>query len=40
MPKNLLEQVKELEELFTVDGDQLKKIVAHFVQELEKGKFL
>lgn len=37
MPKDLLEQVKELEELFAVDQTQLKKIVAHFVKELEKG---
>ncbi|EER23986.1 hexokinase, putative [Coccidioides posadasii C735 delta SOWgp] len=37
MPKDLLEQVKELEELFTVDQARLKKIVDHFVKELEKG---
>lgn len=38
MPKNLLDQVKELEELFTVDKAKLKEIVAHFVNELQKGE--
>lgn len=37
VPKDLLEQIKELEELFTVDGPKLKEIVNHFVKELEKG---
>ncbi|KAI1977506.1 hexokinase [Ophidiomyces ophidiicola] len=37
MPKDLLELVKELEELFTVDQAHLKKIVDHFIKELEKG---
>lgn len=38
MPKELLEQIKELEELFTVDQNKLKQIVDHFVNELAKGK--
>jgi hexokinase len=38
MPKCLLGQLKELEELFTVDRAKLKQIVAHFVKELEKGE--
>lgn len=37
MPKNLLEQIKEFEEMFTVSGEKLKQIVDHFVKELEKG---
>jgi hexokinase len=37
VPKDLLQQIKELEEIFTVDGDRLKKITNHFVKELEKG---
>jgi hexokinase len=37
IPQNLLEQIKELERLFTVDKAQLKKITEHFVDELAKG---
>ena len=37
VPKNLLEQIKELERLFTVDQAKLKEITNHFVKELEKG---
>ena len=37
VPKDLLEQIKELEELFMVDQAKLKQIVDHFVKELEKG---
>lgn len=37
MPKALLDEIKELEETFTVDTARLKKIVAHFVNELTKG---
>ncbi|OJD13990.1 hexokinase [Emergomyces pasteurianus Ep9510] len=37
MPKDMLEQLKTLEELFTVDQTKLKQIVDHFVKELEKG---
>ncbi|KAI9812014.1 MAG: hexokinase A [Pycnora praestabilis] len=37
VPKDLLEQIKDLERLFTVDAEKLKKITDHFVSELEKG---
>ncbi|KAH8704745.1 putative hexokinase Kxk [Talaromyces proteolyticus] len=37
IPKDLLSQIKEFEEQFTVDRQKLKEIVAHFVKELEKG---
>ncbi|KAL1993446.1 hypothetical protein VTN49DRAFT_3395 [Thermomyces lanuginosus] len=37
LPKNILDQIREFEELFTVDRAKLKQIVAHFVKELEKG---
>lgn len=37
LPQNLLEHIKRFEEVFTVDTAQLKKIVKHFVSELEKG---
>jgi hexokinase len=37
VPKDLLNQIKEFEEIFTVDQKKLKEIVAHFVKELEKG---
>ena len=38
MPKELLEQIKVLEDLFTVDQKKLKEIVEHFVKELTKGE--
>jgi hexokinase len=38
VPKDLLDQIKELERLFTVDKAKLKEIRDHFVKELEKGK--
>lgn len=38
VPQNLLEQIKELERLFTVDQQKLKEITEHFVKELTKGK--
>ena len=38
VPKDLLEQIKELERLFTVDQAKLKQITQHFVSELEKGE--
>ena len=38
MPKDLLDQIKELEELFTVGQSKLKEIVDHFIKELQKGK--
>ena len=37
VPKDLLEQIKELEDLFTVDQAKLKEVVNHFVKELDKG---
>ncbi|KYK57705.1 hexokinase [Drechmeria coniospora] len=37
IPKDLLEQVKRLEDLFTVDKNKLKEITDHFVSELAKG---
>ncbi|KAE8132509.1 hypothetical protein BDV38DRAFT_260854 [Aspergillus pseudotamarii] len=39
LPQNLLEQIKQFEDIFTVDGTKLKQIVDHFVKELEKGGF-
>ena len=38
VPESLLEQIKQLEETFTVDKKKLKEVTAHFVKELEKGK--
>jgi hexokinase len=40
VPKDLRNQIKEFEDLFTVDRIKLKQIVDHFVRELEKGQFL
>jgi hexokinase len=37
VPKSLLEQIKELEDIFLVDQKKLKEITDHFVKELEKG---
>ena len=37
IPKDLLEEIKELERLFTVDQAKLKQITERFVKELEKG---
>ncbi|PWY69200.1 hexokinase hxk [Aspergillus sclerotioniger CBS 115572] len=37
VPQNLLQQIKDFEEHFTVDRSTLKKIVDHFIKELEKG---
>ncbi len=39
VPKDLLQQIKRLEELFTVDTKKLKEVTEHFVKELEKGEF-
>ncbi|KAL6714671.1 hexokinase [Lecanora helva] len=38
VPDNILEQIKHLEEIFTVDQAKLKEITNHFVKELGKGK--
>ena len=37
VPKDLLNEIKRLEDLFTVSTDQLKGITEHFVAELAKG---
>lgn len=37
VPKNLLEQIKRLEEQFVVPGEKLKEITDRFVSELTKG---
>jgi hexokinase len=38
VPKDLMQEIKRLEELFTVDTQTLKAITKHFVSELTKGK--
>jgi hexokinase len=38
VPKDLMAEIKRLEEMFTVDRTKLKAITAHFVKELEKGE--
>lgn len=38
VPKDLQEEIKRLEEQFTVPKDKLKQITDHFVEELKKGK--
>jgi hexokinase len=37
-PKDLLNEIKHLEELFTIDTAKLKEISSHFETELEKGE--
>lgn len=37
LPKDLLNEVRKLEEIFTVDTAKLKEITNHFVNELAKG---
>ncbi|KAK4691031.1 hexokinase, partial [Lecanoromycetidae sp. Uapishka_2] len=37
VPDDLLEQIKYLEKIFTVDQAKLKEVTNHFVKELEKG---
>lgn len=37
IPKDLLDQIRYIEELFTVDATKLKTISDHFVSELAKG---
>ena len=39
VPKDLLQEIKRLEELFTVDTAMLKKVTDHFISELDKGKY-
>lgn len=38
VPKDLLQEIKRLEDLFTVPQAKLKEITKHFVSELAKGK--
>ena len=40
VPKDLQQEIKRLEELFTVDTAKLKGITTHFVSELTKGMIL
>jgi hexokinase len=37
IPKDLLEQIRQLEKDFTVPIEKLKQITDHFVSELTKG---
>ncbi|KAK6084218.1 hexokinase [Seiridium cupressi] len=37
VPKDLLQEIKKLEQHFTIDTPKLKQITAQFVSELEKG---
>ena len=37
VPKDLLQEIKKLEEQFSIDSATLKKITDHFVSELTKG---
>ncbi|GFF43660.1 hexokinase [Aspergillus udagawae] len=37
VPQNLLQQIKDFEDMFTVGAAKLKQVVDHFVKELEKG---
>lgn len=39
VPRDLLQEIKRLEELFTVDKAKLKSITDHFVSELAKGEW-
>ena len=38
VPDDLLEQIKNLEKIFTVEQAKLKEITTHFVKELDKGQ--
>lgn len=37
VPKDMLQQIAKLEEIFTVPKEKLKEISDHFVSELTKG---
>jgi hexokinase len=37
VPKDLLDQINRLEDLFLVPAEKLKEVTNHFVKELEKG---
>lgn len=38
VPKDLLSEIKRLEDMFTISTEKLKAITSHFVKELEKGE--
>lgn len=38
VPKDLVAEIKRLEDLFTVDKTKLKAITDHFITELDKGQ--
>lgn len=40
VPRDLLQEIQRLEEMFTVDATKLKAITKHFVSELAKGEYL
>ena len=37
LPKEFLDEISKLDEMFTIETSKLKEITAHFVSELEKG---
>ena len=37
VPQDLLQEIKKLEDLFTVETAKLKHITGHFVKELDQG---
>ena len=37
VPKDLLQEIKRLEEMFTVPKEKLKEITDHFISELIRG---
>lgn len=37
VPKDLMQEIKRLEEMFTVPKAKLKEITSHFVKELTRG---
>ena len=37
VPKDLLQEIQRLEDMFTVPVEKLKQITKHFVGELTKG---
>ena len=38
VPKDLLQEIQKLEQLFTVSPQKLKEITDHFIHELDKGR--
>ena len=37
VPKELMDEISELEKMFTADSETLRKVVKHFINELNKG---